>query len=198
MKKSYSTAILLAIIWILLSAAAVEGCGWRKVDKGERINFNWDSYALEVKTKELSSDSIEDKQLEIMFEKQTGGVAVKIWNFYLTQNDYNGVKAETLNFGIRFREEVKLCSIRKPSGELRWRFKKLIVDRILVEIAGTVFHEDFSIPDDDKTEMLQFGSADNISLLYRVTSTDGDDDCVKPGNKTSNDTITMQNLCFFN
>ena len=199
MKKSYSAPILLAIIWTMVTAA--RGCGWRKVDKEKWINFNWDRNILEVKTEEISSDSIEDKQLEIIFdtEKATGEIVLKICNFSLTQSDFSGVEAETLKFDIVFREEGKLVWIKKPLGELRWRFKRIkfgFLNIILVEIAGTSLHEYFLISDEDRTEMFRFGSADNISLSYRVNSTDGDDDCVNPGNINSRDTKIVFN-CFF-
>ena len=55
---------------------------------------------------------------------------------------------------------------------------------IHVELAETETAKEnlFINNDEDKTETLQFSSEDNISLFYRVNSTNGDDDCVRPGN----------------
>ena len=191
MKKSYSTAILLAIIWILLSAAAVvEGCGWREVDRGEWISFNWDSDILEVKTEEISSLIRGGKQLEIMFdtEKQTGEVVLKIWNFDVIQTIYNGVAAETLMSEIMFNGKNRHTWSQKLPGELRWIFKKNEFLGIQVELAGCyVLKEYFSITDEEKTGMFRFGSKDNISLSYRVSSTD--ENCIETGSTNSYDTI---------
>ena len=181
MKKSHAVPILLAVIWIMVTAAA--GCGWRKVDNEKKINFNWDSHILEVTTEEISSDNIEDKRLEIMLdmEKQTGEIALKIWNFHLSRSVYNGVEVETLYFEITFREENTLYWTQKPPGELRWIFKKeKILKMIVVELAGTILEETLVLTNEDRTEMFRFSSGDNISLLYRLNSTVGDDDCVKP------------------
>ena len=187
MKKSYSpTTILLAVIWILI--AAVGGCGWREVDRGERINFNWDRNILEVKTEEISSDSIEDKQLEIMFTKQTGDVVLKIWNFSLKKSVNNRPEDEKdeIFFNITFHEDNRLVWTRKPPGELRWIFKKEdFLNCLVVELAGTdTAQERIPITDEDKTEMFQFGSGDNISLSYRVNSTN--ENCVEPGSTRYN------------
>ena len=178
--------LILAWTWILIATAVGGECGWRKVERKKIINFNWDSHTLEVKTEEISIDSIEDKQLKIMLdtEKQTGEIALKIWNFILTRSNYNGVEAETLKFDIVFHGENKHFYTRKPPGELHWKFKKAkILHMIHVELAGTnSLKELLSLTNEDKTAMFQFGSEDNISLLYRVNSTDGADDCVEPGN----------------
>ena len=192
MKRFYSPPILLAWIWIIITAA--RGCGWREVDRGEMINFNWDRNILEVKTEEISSDRIEDKQLEIMFdtEKQTGGVVLKIWNFSLKKSVNNrpeDEKDEILVFNITFHEENIPVWTRKPPGELRWIFQEsYFLNFLVVELAGTdtVIKEHIFITDEDKTEMFKFGSGDNISLLYRVNSTD--EICVEPG-RTINLTI---------
>ena len=193
MKKFHSVPIPLAWIWILI-ATAEGGCEWRKVDKEEEINFNWDSHILEVKTEEISSDNIEDKQLEIEFdtEKKTGEIVLKFWNFHLAQSDHNGVQTETLKFDIMFHGKNKHTWTRKPPGELQWILNKpKFLDFIEVRLAGTPLQENLVLTNEDRTEMFRFSSGDNISLLYRVNSTDGDDDCVKPGNKNSHDTVIM-------
>ena len=191
MKKSHSTAILLA--WIRVFIATAEGeCGWREVERGKRINFNWDSHTLEVKTEEISSDNIEDKQLEIEFdtEKQTMQKVLKFWNFHLTQSDHYGVEAETLNFDIIFKEESLETSTRKPPGELQWTFKKNnFLNMMQVALAGTYLQENLVLTNEDETEMFRFSSGDNISLLYRVNSTDEDENCVETGSNNSRDTI---------
>ena len=183
--------LILAWIWILI--AAVGGCGWRDVERGENNNFNWDRHILEVKTEEISSLIRGGKQLEIVFrtEKQTGEKVLKIGKFSLTKDSEDGDAPEVLNCHITFHEEQKRIHFDEfPLGKLRWIFKKKkILKSNGVELAGgntlsgkTIF---FPIPDEDRTEMFRFGSADNISLSYRVNSIDGDDDCVKQGNKTS-------------
>ena len=192
MKKSHSAQIILAVIWISLSAAAVEGCGWRKVDKEERINFNWDSHILEVTTEEISGLIKDDKQLEIVFEtkKQTGEVVLKIWNFSLTQSNFDGVQTEAIQFEIMFHEENQHCWTNKLLGELRLILKKNnVLNMMQVGLAGTSLHEHFSMTNEDRTEMFKFGSGDNISLLYRVNSTVGNENCVEEGSSNSRDTI---------
>ena len=197
--------LILAWIWILTATAVGGECGWRKVERKKMINFNWDSHILEVKTEDISSDSIEDiedKQLKIMLdtEKQTGEIALKIWNFILTRSNYNGVEAETLKFDIMLHKENKHSWTQKPPGELQWIFKKstfLHQNMIQVELAGAkTLEERFRFTEMDKTGMFRFGSGDNISLLYRVNSTDGDGDCVEPGNITSSNSTIFEQYLF--
>ena len=119
--------LILAWTWILVSAAVGEECGWREVERKLRINFNWHSHTLEVKTKGISIDDNENKQLEIMLdtEKRTREIVLKIWNFYLTESHNTGVVAETLNFDIVFPGANKYyirCWTRNPPGELHWTF----------------------------------------------------------------------------
>ena len=183
----------LILAWIRILIAAVGGCGWRDVERGENSNFNWDRHTLEVKTEEISSLIRGGKQLEIVFDsvKQTGPKVLKIWKFFLTKDSEDGDATEVLNCHITFHEEQKHIQFSEfPLGKLRWIFKKMkTLKSIGVELAGgnTLSGKKiyFPIPDEDRTEMFRFGSADNISLSYRVNSIDGDDDCVKPGNKTS-------------
>ena len=184
--------LILACIWFLI--AAVGGCGWREVKRGEEINYDWDSQILEVKTEEMSSLLNGDKQLEIVFdtEKKTGEIVLKFWSFHLTQSDYNENKEETLNFVIMFQKKNRNSWTNKPPGELRWTFKKnRILNMIQVGLAGTFLEENLELTNEDRTKMFRFTSGDNISLLYRVNSADGDDDCVKPGNKNTRDTMIM-------
>ena len=179
--------LILAWIWILI--AAVGGCGWREVDRGTNIKFNWDRHTLEVETEGIFNFNSKDRRLEIVFntERESGRTILKIFNFYLTQGHFNGVDDETLWCNITFQKENKQAWTQKPLDELRWIFKKNeILNSIEVELVGNgTLKELVSISDEDRTEMFQFGLEDNISLLYRVNSIDGDDDCVNPGNKTS-------------
>ena len=100
--------LILAWTWILI-ATAERGCGWREVDRGTNINFNWDRHLLEVKTEEISSLTRGDKQLEIAFdtEKQAGQKVLKIWNFSLTKDSENKDAPEVLNCHITFDEQQK-------------------------------------------------------------------------------------------
>ena len=185
MKSNFPLILGLAWIWILIVATG--GCGWREVERGTNINFNWDSHTLEVKTEEMSSLLREDRQLEIVFRTATAKLrtsVLKIRNFYLTPNSAD---AQVFNCHIMFDEEIKHASSTPlPAGELQWIFKKpKFLDNIRLELASTDYLRELdSITEKDTTETLQFGSEDNISLLYRVNSTDGDENCVKPGNKT--------------
>ena len=187
--------LILAWIWILIGAA--EGCGWRKVDKEERVNFNWDSHILEVKTEEMSSLVRGDKQLEIVFRTEKLRDVLKIQSFYLTPNSVYG-DAQVFNCQMMFNEKIyHALSHPLPSGKLRWIFKKpRFTDGFRVQLASTDYLRELSvIRDENKTETLQFGSGDNISLLYRVNSTDGD--CVETGNSIILlNKLIIQNLCF--
>ena len=181
MKKCNSVPMFLAVIWTMV--AAVRGCRWREVEKGKERNFDWDRHTLEVKTEGMSSLISGDKQLEIVFttEENPEENVLQIRDFHLTQIDDNGDKDELLNFDIMLNEGTRHTWTPKPLGELRWTFKKNEFLGILVKLAGSYLYEQFPISDEDKTGMFQFGSEDNISLLYRVNSTDGD--CVETGTK---------------
>ena len=180
--KCNSAPILIAVIWIMVTA--VEGCKWREVDKREEQNFDWDRQSLEVKTEGMSSLLSGYKQLEIVFrtEKKPEKNVLKIRDFYLTQINDNGDKDEFLNFEIMLNEGKVHTWTRKPLDELRWIFKKInVLNSIQVQLAGNYLDEYFPITDEDKTGMFQFGSGDNISLLYRVNSTD--ENCAESGLK---------------
>ena len=181
MMKCNSAPILIAVIWIMVTA--VEGCKWREVDKREEQNFDWDRQSLEVNTEGMSSLFSGHKQLEIVFrtEKKPEKNVLKIRDFYLTQGDDNRDKDELLNFDIMLNEGKVHTWTRKPLGELRWIFKKNKFLGIQVKLAGNYLDEYFPITDEDKTGMFQFGLEDNISLLYRVNSTD--ENCAESGLK---------------
>ncbi|KAL5268592.1 hypothetical protein ACHWQZ_G002441 [Mnemiopsis leidyi] len=174
MKKVHTVPSLL--VWILV--AAVEGgCGWRKVNRGEEINFSWDTHILEVKTEEISgSFSNEHKKLEIYFRtEKTEWEILRIQDLNLTQDN-------VLYCDITFYKEKISGYSWIPPGELRWILKKFsLLGKILVTLAGAPTLEgNLPLPNEDKTESFKFGSGDTISLLYRVNSTSGEENCVKP------------------
>ena len=188
----------LILEWTLILIAAAEGCGWREVDRGTNINFNWDRHLLEVKTEEISSLTRGDKQLKIVFdtEKQAGQKVLKIWNFSVTKDIENKDAREVLNCHIMFNEQQKHVHFNEfPLGKLRWTFKKMkTLKNIGVKLAGGNTQNGerlfFPITDEDRTEMFRIGPGDTTSLLYRVNSTD--ENCVEPGNK--NLRVTLYNM----
>ena len=129
MKKVHTVPSLL--VWILVSAVE-GGCGWRKVNRGEEINFSWDTHILEVKTEEISgSFRNEPKQLEIYFRTEgTEEEVLRIQDLYLTQDNI-------LHCNITFYEMKIPAYSWIPPGELRWILKKIpFLGAILLTLAG--------------------------------------------------------------